>query len=247
MGESYGKFASVYDTLMRDADYAGWSAYLMVLLEDHGGAHTVLDCACGTGEFAIRLAREGYSVTGLDASDDMLRVAQDKARAQGLTIPFVCQDMRRLSLHRPVDALLCACDGVNYLTGMADVRAFFKSAAAAIKPGGLFLFDISSRYKLERVLGGNTFGEAGEDCTYLWRNRYDEKSRLCEMELTCFVKRGTLYGRFDERHVQRAHSVRELTGALEAAGFGRVAVYAAFTKESPMPETERIQFCAVRI
>jgi ubiquinone/menaquinone biosynthesis C-methylase UbiE len=104
------------DTLMRDVDYAGWAAYLMALLEDRGGAHTVLDCACGTGEFAIRLAREGYSVAGLDASGDMLRIAQDKARAQGLTIPFICQDMRRLSLHRPVDALLCACDGVNYLT-----------------------------------------------------------------------------------------------------------------------------------
>jgi ubiquinone/menaquinone biosynthesis C-methylase UbiE len=147
MGGSYGKFAGVYDTLMRDVDYAGWAAYLMALLEDRGGAHTVLDCACGTGEFAIRLAREGYSVAGLDASGDMLRIAQDKARAQGLIDTLYLSGYARgLSLHRPVDALLCACDGVNYLTGMADVRAFFRSAAAAIKPGGIFLFDISSRY-----------------------------------------------------------------------------------------------------
>ncbi len=97
------------------------------------------------------------------------------------------------------------------------------------------------------MLGGNTFGEAEEDCAYLWRNRYDEKSRLCEMELTCFVKQGPLYKRFDERHVQRAHSAREVTGALEAAGFGQIAAYAAFTREPPMPDTQRIQFCAVRI
>ncbi len=247
MAESYGKFADVYDSLMRDVDYAEWTAYLTAFLKECGGVHTVLDCACGTGEFAIRLAREGYSVTGIDASEDMLRVAQEKARAQGLTIPFVCQDMRRLALHRPVDAILCACDGVNYLTGMADVRAFFKSAAAALKPGGVLLFDISSRYKLERILGGNMFGEVEEGYAYLWRNRYDEKSRLCEMELTFFIKRGSLYGRFDERHVQRGHSVRELTEALEFAGFRQISSFAAFTKDPPVTDTERIQFSAIRI
>jgi hypothetical protein len=101
---------------------------------------------------------------------------------------------------------------------MADVRAFFRSAAAAIKPGGIFLFDISSRYKPRAGAGRQYVRRSGGRLRYLWRNRYDEKRRLCEMELTCFVKQGPLYERFDERHVQRAHSAREVTGALECGG-----------------------------
>lgn len=246
MNESYGRFAAVYDTLMQDVNYAAWAAYLMSLLKEHDGVRTVLDCACGTGEFAIRLAREGYVATGVDVSPDMLREAQQKARMQGLSIPFVCQDMRSLMVHKPVDAILCACDGVNYLTSMKDVRAFFASAATALKQGGILLFDISSSYKLEHVLGGNTFGEAEEDCAYLWRNRYDAQTRLCEMELSFFVKEGRLYERFDERHVQRAHSVKELNSALASAGFEQITIYAALTKEPPAPDAQRIQFTAIR-
>ncbi len=246
MDESYGRFAAVYDTLMQDVDYAAWAAYLISLLSERDGVRTVLDCACGTGEFAIRLAREGYVVTGVDVSPDMLREAQQKARMQGFSIPFVCQDMRSLMVHKPVDAILCACDGVNYLTNMKDVRAFFASAASALKPGGMLLFDVSSDYKLEHVLGGNTFGEAEEDCAYLWRNRYDAQTRLCEMELAFFVKEGRLYERFDERHVQRAHSVKELNNALASAGFEQIAIYEALTKDEPAPDAQRIQFTAIR-
>ena len=100
----------------------------------------------------------------------MLRVASDKARRAGLSVRFVRQDMRRLALPHPVDAVICACDGVNYLLKPGDVKAFFSSARAALKTGGVLEFDISSRYKLEHVLGNGFFGEERPDAAYLWQN-----------------------------------------------------------------------------
>lgn len=246
MQEAYTGFADVYDACMQDVPYDAWAAYLLSFIKEAGARH-VVDCACGTGALTLRFFKAGLTVTGVDNSADMLRIAQQKAREQGAMLPFVQQDMRALSLHKRVDAINCACDGVNYLCSLKDVRAFFQSAYRALAPGGLLLFDISSPYKLATVLGGNTFGDALKDCAYVWSNAYDPASRLCEMELTCFLKRGMLYERVDERHVQRAHSVEELFACLEETGFANMRAYEAFGRQAPTSTCERVQLLATRL
>jgi len=247
MTEEYGKFAAVYDLLMQDVPYAAWARYLAGILSKHGvlPGESLLDCASGTGEFAIRMAQSGYEVTGCDRSPEMLAIAQEKARKAGVKIPFVLQDMRELNLHKPVGAINCACDGVNYLLGDEDLSAFLTSANRVLKPNGLLIFDVSSAYKLEHILGGHTYGDDTKGCTYLWRNRFDPNTRLLEMKLAFFLpKENGPYSRFDERHVQRAYSEEELRTALTRAGFQIEGVYEWPGKQEPKPQSERIQFVA---
>ncbi|MBQ2985330.1 MAG: class I SAM-dependent methyltransferase, partial [Clostridia bacterium] len=142
----YGKFAGLYDPLMKDVDYDRWAEYIASFLPE--GSLRIADCACGTGEITLRLARLGHIMTGVDISEDMLRVASEKARKAALKIPFICQDMAKLTLHRPQDAIVCACDGVNYLDSIEDAEEFFAAAHNALKPKGMLLFDVSSKYKL---------------------------------------------------------------------------------------------------
>ena len=118
----YTDFAYAYDRLMNDVPYEAWARYYAGLLELYSirpGARCV-ECACGTGSLTIPLAKLGFSMTGMDLSAEMLNLAQQKAREQGMLIPFVRQDMRRLAVQRPVDAVLATCDGPNYLTGSDD-------------------------------------------------------------------------------------------------------------------------------
>ncbi|MEA5059528.1 MAG: class I SAM-dependent methyltransferase [Candidatus Pelethousia sp.] len=244
MQEAYGQFASLYDPLMREVDYDGWAAYLASFLPP---GLAVADCACGTGEITLRLAHKGFRMIGVDISTDMLEVAAGKARKAGLPIPFICQDMRQLALHKPCGAVVCACDGVNYLDSPEAAFRFFRAAWNALEPEGLLLFDVSSAYKISHVLSCNTFAEEQEACAYIWRNAYDDRNRLLEMELTFFKREeGGLYRRFTERHLQRAHSRQELLKALDRAGF-EACVYDAFTKEPPKEKSERLQFVARRI
>ena len=77
------------------------------------------------------LAKRGIKVTGADISAEMLEVASEKARANALRILFTRQDMCQLKLPKPADAVIAACDGVNYLTTLDRVRAFFRAARAA--------------------------------------------------------------------------------------------------------------------
>ncbi len=235
----YGNFAGLYDPLMKDVDYDRWAEYVASFLPE--GSLRIADCACGTGEITLRLAKRGHILTGVDISEDMLRVASEKARKAAMKIPFICQNMAKLTLHRPQDVIVCACDGVNYLDSLEDAEEFFAAAYAALKPKGLLLFDVSSKYKLEKVLDCNTFAEDDGERAYIWKNCYDPESRLVSMELSFYEKQGDMYRRFEEKHIQRAHEEEELIAAMERAGFDAHG-YGFLTKEAPKADDLRIQF-----
>lgn len=53
----------------------------------------VLDVGCGTGNFSIKLAKKGCKVVGIDISEEMLDIAREKVRQQGLNIRFYQMDV----------------------------------------------------------------------------------------------------------------------------------------------------------
>ncbi len=220
----YTDFAQVYDDLMKDVNYLAWADFYAQMMGYYGLKNgKVAECACGTGNLTLPLQRMGFGMTGIDISAEMLWQASQKARKEGLQIPFVRQDMRNLRLHRAMDAVLCTCDGVNYLTTGQDVKAFFKAAYQALRPGGCLFFDVSTPYKLLNLLGNNVIWEDGDNYSYIWANQYDEKSALVQMELAIFQKNPKgLYERIDEVQTQRAHSFEELEQWLLDSGFNHI-------------------------
>ena len=241
--DSYTYFAKYYDLLMERTDYDLWTDYVTAIFEKRkANTETILELACGTGNIAIRLSERGYSCTGLDISESMLTLAGEKASAKGLSIPFILQDMGSLDYNRKTDAVLCLCDGINYITDKSEAGELFKKVSAIIRPDGVFIFDISSEYKLSTVLGNNVFGENKPEVSYIWENFYDGKKKLIEMFLTFFGKEGELYSKHEEVHIQRAYGTVELEKMLRQAGFGKIEIYETLTFKEPVKESERITF-----
>ena len=141
----YSALGALYDGLGHH-DYAAWGAYLTGLLEKQGvtAGCRVIDAACGTGGIAMELAQAGFQVLGMDISAQMLSEAAEKAARAGKPVTFVHQDITAMRVHRPMDAVVCACDGVNYLTDDDALLKFFQSARRSLKKGGVLLFDIST-------------------------------------------------------------------------------------------------------
>lgn len=238
----YNTFADWYDAMMRTADYDAWAEYLGSLLREHN-CGSVFECGCGTGNISVRLAKKGFKLTASDISEDMLMVARNKMLRAGLRFPVICQDMRELETHKPVDAVVSVCDGVNYLE---SPDAFFAAAYRALKPGGVLLFDISSAYKLSETLKKTSFSDVDEDWAYICDCEYEKETSRLHMYLTCFVKDGTRYKRFEEHHIQYAYGNEQIMDKLRAAHFDPVGCYACMTRNAPEEDSERIQFVAVK-
>ena len=245
----YTEFASIYDELMGDVSYREWALFYQKLMIAYGvpSGGKVCECACGTGNLTLPLQRLGYHLTGVDLSQDMLWIASQKARKEGVAIPFVRQDMRQLRLHRPMDAILATCDGVNYLMTDEDVLAFFQSAYQALRPGGGLFFDVSTPDKLRHTLGDRLLWEDNDHITYLWQNSFNEQTAVCTMHLCFFVKqKDGSYQRVDEHQKQRAHEAEHLAALLRQVGFERVAVYGNNRLTAPAEGEQRWHFAALR-
>ncbi len=252
MNKAYDSFAGVYDQLMDDVDYESWAAYYRSLLlngEKRKPAELgrVIECACGTGNLTVRLARMGFRMLGLDNSVQMLREAEKKMRAFGVNCPLVAQDMRKLEVPGAAYAVLCTCDGLNYLREPEDVRLFFAAAARVLRPGGLLCLDLSTRYKLEKLIGNSFLGEERPGMAYLWQNSYHSQTQSVRMDITFFVQEDDgRYRRFREEHRLRAYEPEELAEMLHATGFEQIEVFGGMTMQSPKPEDERIHLRARR-
>lgn len=248
MRTEYTGLSALYDLLMDDVAYGEWAARIDSILcaaFPGSGITDIMDCACGTGAITLRLAKMGYRVTGSDLSSDMLQMAYQNALKQGVRIPFVQMDMTELKVMRPVKAVNCSCDGVNYLTSISRVKRFFTAANHALQADGLLLFDVSTRYKLSEIIGCNTFGEDRKECTYLWTNAYDPDEKLVEMRLAFFTpEKDGGYSRFDETHIQRAHSHTELSNALKECGFTLEGAYDGITERPMHEKSERVLYVA---
>lgn len=211
MEESYKVFASVYDMMQYDVPYSLWIEKLTEKIKSYNpAARSVLELACGTGTIALGLSQNGFYVEGCDLSEDMLTMAQEKAFAAQKNIKFIMQDMKTLEMRRTYDTVVCMCDGMNYITESEDLAQVFAHVERHLNPGGIFLFDLSTQYKLKEVIGCETFAETFEEGAYIWENQYDEDREILEFWLTLFVKEGDLYDRAEEYHKQRSYDVETL-------------------------------------
>lgn len=243
----YGKFAAVYDGLIKnDINYSHIADFLENLFDSYGkNPNLVCDLAAGSGNITIPMSQRGYDMIAVDSSVDMLNIAREKASAVGADILFLNQDITRLDLFGTCDAFLCMIDGFNYIMSLEKLKAVFRRIRTCfIENDGIFVFDISSKYKLKNILGSNTFVYDTKDIFYTWENCY--RKGVCRMDLSFFIrnKRG-LYKRVNESQIQRSYSIEEITDALKWAGFSKVDVYGGFTFEKPTAHEQRLVFAAL--
>jgi len=243
--DSFTALAPHYDALMASVPYRMWVDYLEHLVEVHqGGGKRVLDLATGTGSVALLLASRGYRVTGVDISAAMVEQARLKSARDGLQVTWLVQDATRLDLPAAsFDWCCCLYDSLNYVIGEGNLAQVFRGVSRALRPDGLFIFDLNTPYCFEQELFTQRCTAPDAPIRYRWRSHYNPESGLTRVDMVFWTDEGE----FRETHYQRAYTSAEVGEWLEQAGMPLLAEYEAYTTLPPGPMTDRIFYVARKL
>ena len=238
--DAYKALAVSYDRLTDDVDYGATVEFYQKILNAEGlRPRTAVDLACGTGSVTAILAKMGIPTTGVDMSEEMLTVAQQKTMDLSPRPFFSCQRLERLRLPRAVDLAVCALDSLDYITEPQNCREAIRRVYRALNPGGIFIFDVNTPEKL-RAMDGQVFLDEDDDVYCVWRGEFDAQSNICSYGMDLFQRQGKLWTRSFEEHREYAYSAEMLVEYLKQAGFTKIAVFGDRRMEPPQAGGQRI-------
>jgi len=218
-------------------EWTGFAKSYITILENLGligptPAPSALDIACGTGVLAAELLKAGFSVVGVDISEEMIAVA----KAEYPDITFLVSDMRSMSLGRTFDLVTCTFDSLNYLTSSADMQSVFSTVNKHLVNGDHFLFNINT----PRLYGDKQHGTIHRTilgCEFDQILHYDRANRL---SITTFQFDDGCY----EEHIQKPYTYGDIVGMLDIANFKLVRAFQDSKLKEHEPDSYKIYFLA---
>lgn len=208
MSKAYSTIAKFYNRLA-DRDY---DAYYEFVKNDIKG--DVVELGAGAGRFTAKYIDSVSTAVLVDSSAEMLNELSANLKKYRLKSRVIQADASDFMPIKKVDTVLAVCDVFNYVK---DIQAIIKKIGSYLKPNGALIFDISSKYKLQEIIGENVFFEDYDDVTYLWTNSLMDDS--VKMDITVFERDGDIYRRADESGVQYIVEQELIEKALTDNGY----------------------------
>lgn len=244
---SYGIFSSVYDILTENVEYERIADKICSLLTRNGiNGGLLLDLGCGTGTLSFLLENKGYDVIGVDPSEDMLAVANEKKYDENSSAIFLCQSGEELDLYGTIDCAVCVLDTVNHMEALEKIKETFSKVSLFMNMGGIFIFDINTPYKHEKILGDNTFVYDMDEVYCVWQNSFDKEEMETKIDLDFFIKNedDEGYERYSESFSEYAYKTEDILTILNECGFEIISLCDDYTDEKIKEDTQRITIVA---
>jgi SAM-dependent methyltransferase len=238
----YSVLASFYDRLMSHVNYDGWLDFILRASRVHGfEGKTVVDITCGTGSLGQRLFEKGYDFYGCDGSPAMLGVARKKFGRLARNKRLACADMRALPFKPPADLVFSLYDSMNYLMRPGDWRRCLHQVARLLRPGGLFIFDVSTVANSKEAFSNYRYEDSSKAGHLVRFCRFDDKRMVQynHFEIQLRSKRQIV---FVEEHHQRIRLLSEIDELLREAPLRCLANYAGFTLREGNEQAERVHY-----
>jgi SAM-dependent methyltransferase len=238
----YDALAPIYDRLMDFVEYDEWVSLIVRAASRYGASRDpdILEIGAGTGVVGSILSGMGFRYAASDLSFPMCKEARGR---RGL---MTCvADARNLPFKKQFGMALFLYDGINYLLAIDDYRKLFSSVYDILVPGGLFLFDITTRENSLRHFTNYLDFEDYGDMSFVRHSYFDERKSIQRNDFTIYRRvdgDSTLYEKFVENHRQKLFSVAEIEKAIPKKRFDVLGIWDGYTFRRYSSRSIRIHF-----
>ena len=215
-GNLYADLSQYYDGFCHDVNYAEQCDFTQRAFDcfAESNGNNYLDLACGTGQHLSLMHKKGFTVTGLDNSQQMLDASALRCPSAGL---MLC-DLASFNIDSRFDLISCFLYSIHYSHPISALTETLKRAFSALKSGGVLIFDMVDKRgiaardvvtQLEQDKAKFTFRSG-------WRNGNGES-----MELQVAIRREDTSGVQDwqDHHPMTAITITQMQTLMNAAGF----------------------------
>ncbi|MDO8330937.1 MAG: class I SAM-dependent methyltransferase [Fluviicoccus sp.] len=216
-GNLYADLSGYYDGFCHEVDYAEQGDFLRrafdCLAESTGKDY--LDLACGTGQLLQQMHQHGFAVAGLDNSPQMLEATARRCPSAAL---MLC-DLASFDGPGRFDLISCFLYSIHYSHPVAALTETVNRAFQALKPGGVFLFDLVDKNGINNRDAVTRLERDHARFTFRSGWRYDGCSE--SMVLQVAIRREDANGvqDWEDRHRMTAITIAQVNELMRDAGF----------------------------
>jgi SAM-dependent methyltransferase len=235
--ELFGAYAHRYDLHTPPDHYQHDHQAVIDFARQQGPNCKLLDVGCGTGVLLAKARSEGIIATGIDASQDMVRVSEGRAGRGAALV----QRMQDLDDGPTYDLVVSLSWSINYCESREVLIDVLRRVYRALLPGGLVLLQVAHAAHVHGdVLEDHEPGPdaSANDVTFLYRFQAadgPDHPMLAEYVYACKSTRELLY----EQHLLKMADAHEVAECLRGVGFRDVELFDSWRREpfqrSPNP------------
>ena len=220
----------------------------------------ILELGCGTGRLLRALSEAGFSVTGVDTSQEMLELARQRLEEAGTDrqVDLVCADMRHLEglegmSGGPFNMAFCALNTFAYLTSSEEQLAMLRGLIPLLVTHGILILDLTPPFPHllspddgDLILQG-TFHDEQEGLTLhkLVSGQVDYSTQTHDVSIFYDLVEATGgMCRFTDELTLRWTGRHEMELLLQAAGYKVEKLYGGYELEEFGAGSERMIFVA---
>jgi 2-polyprenyl-3-methyl-5-hydroxy-6-metoxy-1,4-benzoquinol methylase len=209
----------------RDQKEASELVKLVINNIDVSNIKTVLDMAAGSGRHAIIFAKEGFDVTAVDLSENLLSIGIKSAENENVNINFIHSDIRKFNPDIKYNLILNLFTSMGYFEKDEENYFILSKAYQLLENNGYFVLDYFNKNYLENNLVPSTVDEL--DGSVITQNRFIEGERIIK-EITV-DNNGKINKYFES---VRMFSKDELINMLQKLGFSIIKTFGDFKGKS---------------
>lgn len=238
MKKIFNFYAKYYDVFYNDKNYKYETSFILNLLKKYKITKgRLLDFGCGTGTHAIYFSKTNFDVTGVDFSEKMISIANEKIKKNNYkNIKFIKGDVKKITFKEKFKVIVSLFHVFSYQTNNEAVKKFLLNANNNLVKNGILIFDFwygpgvlnaKQQTRIKKLIINNKILKR------ISKSKIDILNNTVDVNIKVKSENNlkTIY--VNENHNMRYFFLPELELFLNFAGFKLIKTYRSFSSTKP--------------